>query len=373
MKKKKKIAYVVGTRPEIIRSASIIGALRNDPEVAFQLVHAGQHYDYAMSGSFFKELNLPLPDKDLSVGSGSHGEQTAKIIKGAEEFFLEFKPDIVVVFGDTNSSLAAALAAAKLQIAIAHLEAGCREWDMSLPEEINRRLIDHCSNVLFAVSEASVKNLRDERVLGAVYNTGDPLSDVFHFNFRQSKKLRLREELGLAAGEYLFLTVHRAGNVDNPVCFRQILDALQSIEKYRIVFPIHPRTRDRLAKLKYPQRKLSNFLIIDPLQYQETLHLVADARMAITDSGGLQKEVFWAKVPCITLRDITAWSETVDLGVNFLTGADTKKIVDTIVYVDKEYGRIKNIFTTVKDPYYRPDTVKRTVALLKEFCNKPWS
>ncbi len=367
MASKIKIVYVIGTRPEIIRSARVINLLRKDKDIDFRLVHTGQHYDYAMSGSFFKELGLGAPDKQFSAGSGGHGAQTGKMLADLEMFFQEFIPDVVIVFGDTNSSLAAALAATKLHIPIAHLEAGCREWDMSLPEEVNRRLIDHCSDLLFAVSEASVKNLKDERVLGAIYNTGDPLYDIFQTNIATSKKLQLTNKLGLKTGEYILLTTHRAGSVDNPLHFKNILEALNVIKKYRVVFPIHPRAKNQLEKLNYPREKLSNFLIIDPLQHQEILHLISNARLVVTDSGGLQKEVFWAKVPCITLRDITAWSETVDLGVNFLTETDKKKIIGTIKYIDKNHDRIKKMFIKIKDPYHKPQTAEKTIALIKKF------
>ena len=364
---KKKVAYVLGTRPDIVRSAHIIQALRNDPEVTLQLIHTGQHYDYAMSKAFFKELGLPVPGVNLRVGAKSQGAQTAQMIEGLEKCFEKWRPDIVAVFGDTNSSLAAALAATKLHIPLAHLEAGPREWDMTLPEEGNRRLIGHCAILLLAVSENSVKNLRRERVLGEVYNTGDPLFNVFRESWKRSKKMGLQKKLGLKKGGYIFLTLHRQGNVDNPVRFRNILDALSACP-FRIVFPIHPRTKVRLEELGYPPKKLSNFIITDPLEHAEVLHLVSGARIVVTDSGGLQKEVFWAKVPCITLRDVTAWSETVERGVNFLAGTNTRKIAATITHIESRHEEIRRRFSHAKDPYYRPHTTKKTVELLKKYC-----
>lgn len=370
MSNKKKIVYIVGTRPEIIRSAGIIVRLKKDPEVDFKLVHTGQHYDYDMSESFFKELNLPMPDLNLKVGVGSARLMPA-MIAGLEDFFEKFKPDIVAMLGDTNSALAALIAAMKYDIPVAHLEAGPREWDMSLPEEKNRRLIDHVSNVLFAVSDVSVKNLRGEKVLGEIFNTGDPLYEVFQNNLRQSKKSQLIEKLCLKTKEYILLTVHRAGNVDDPKKMRNILDALVS-QPYKVVWPIHPRAKKRLQELKYSKNKLSKFLIINPLGSREILRLISGSKMVVTDSGGLQKEVFWAKIPCITLRDITAWSETVDLGVNFLAETDTKKIKSAIKYIDAKYEKIMKKFTKIKDPYYKPDTTARTVALIKKFAGKKW-
>ncbi|MBI2022994.1 UDP-N-acetylglucosamine 2-epimerase (non-hydrolyzing) [Candidatus Giovannonibacteria bacterium] len=372
MKNKKKIVYIVGTRPEIIRSAGVISRLKKDPEVNFRLIHTGQHYDYEMSESFFKELKLPMPDKNLKAGKNSKRRLMPVMTAGLEEFFEKFNPDIIAVLGDTYSSLAALVAAMKYNIPIAHLEAGPREWDMSLPEEKNRRLIDHASNVLFAVSDTSAKNLRDEKVLGKIFNTGDPLYEVFQKNFRESKSLDLREKLGLKEEKYIFLTMHRAGNVDDPKKMKNVLDALRSLQKYKVVWPIHPRTKARLEKLKYAKKGLANFVIIEPLENREVLHLIAGASIVVTDSGGLQKEVFWSKVPCITLRDITAWSETVDLGVNFLAGTDKKRIIDAVRQIDSEHDKIQEIFNKIKDPYYKSDTVERTVSLIKKFAGKKW-
>lgn len=370
MAKKKKIVYVVGTRPEIIRSARIIIDLKKDREIDFRLIHTGQHYDYDMSETFFKELGVPTPDINLKVGPGKQGEQMAKMIIGLEKFFEEFKPDIVVIYGDTNSSLAATLIANKLNIPIAHLEAGCREWEMDVPEEVNRRLIDHCSNVLFTVSESAVKNLKSEKVLGKIFNTGDLLYDVFHSDLIGSGKSKLCEKLGLKPGNYIFLTVHRNKNVDNSAILINLLETLNSLKKYQIVFPIHPRTKNQLEKLKYTSNKLQNFLILDPLSHQETIYLIHNARMVITDSGGLQKEAFWAKTPCITLRNITAWSETVDLGVNFLVNTDKKRIIAAIKHIDKNYNTIKKTFAEIKNPYYQSNSVRKTIALMKKFNNK---
>ena len=369
---KKKIVYIVGTRPEIIRSASIILALKQDRQIEFKLVHTGQHYNYLMDRIFFKELNLPKSDINLEVGSGRHGEQTAKIMLRFEKFLLDFKPDMVAVFGDTNSSLAAALAAVKLQIPLAHLEAGAREWEMDMPEEINRRLIDHCSNLLLAVSENCVQNLKKENVLGEIYNTGDPLYDVFKKFFQKSLKLKLIDQLGLKKKEYILLTLHRPKNVDDQKTFEDILSTLALIKKLPIVFPVHPRTRKQLGKLKNAKIVESKFIFIDPLSYQEILHLVNQAKIVVTDSGGLQKEAFWAKVPCITLREHTAWIETVNLGVNFLTDANRKGFKQSVYQVIKNDKFIRQSFLKLSNPYVKKDITKRIVELLKNFSGKKW-
>lgn len=371
-KQKTNIAYIIGTRPEIIRSADLIRALASDETVEFKLVHTGQHYDYEMSEVFFKQLDVPMPDLNLGVGSGKHGAQTAKMMIGLEDFFLSFQPDIVGIFGDTNSSLAGALVAAKLGIPIAHLEAGCREWDMRLPEEMNRRIIDHMSNVAFAFSRDAMKNLKDERVLAEVYNTGDPLFEVFEKNLKESATSDIRDRLGVTEGEYFFATIHRAGNVGNLDNFRSILDGLSAHADKPIIFPIHPHSKKQLEKLNYPAEKLVQFMLIDPIPYMDLLHLVAGAEMVVTDSGGLQKEVFWAKIPCITLRDITAWSETVDLGVNFLAGFDSEKIGSAIAHIRAHRKEIDAHFASMENPYYKPDTTGMMVNLLKKHAGKRW-
>ncbi|MCL4384846.1 MAG: UDP-N-acetylglucosamine 2-epimerase [Cyanobacteria bacterium] len=230
---RKKIIYIIGTRPEIIRSALIISKLKVDSKVLFRLVHTGQHYDYLMDKIFFKELNLPDPDINLEVGSMTHSKQIAEIILKLENFYLQFQPDLVVVFGDTNSSLAGALTAAKLNIPIAHIEAGCREWEMDLPEELNRRLIDHCSNLLLTVSETWVKNLENEEVMGKIYNLGDPLYYVFKKYYDISLNTELSNKLGLEDRKYFLLTLHRSKNVDN---IENLVDILSVFDYFNTSF-----------------------------------------------------------------------------------------------------------------------------------------
>lgn len=369
----KKIAYIIGTRPEIIRSAFVILSLKADKEVIFKVVHTGQHYDYLMNETFFQEFGLSKPDVNLGVGSGTHAELTANIILKLEKFFLKFRPELVVVFGDTDSSLAAALTAVKLQIPVTHLEAGCRGWEMDMPEEINRRLIDHCSNLLLAVSENCVSNLKKEKVIGQIFNTGDPLYDVFKKCIKEIRKLQTIEKFGLKRGEYFLLTLHRAKNVDEEDNLKNILLALASFKDVPIIFPVHPRTKKRLEKNRFLIKKCSNFVFINPVGYGEILGLVGGAKIAITDSGGLQKEALWCKIPCITLREHSEWVETVNLGINFLTGTDKDKIKKTIHYIINHYKIIEEKLLKSRNPYSKPNITKRIIELLKKFSGKKWN
>lgn len=365
---KKKIVYIIGTRPEIIRSVSVIKLLRKDPEVALSLVNTGQHYDYAMSQAFFDGLDLKGPDFNLNIGSGSHAEQSAKIMIGLEKYFLEFKPDMVVVFGDTDSSLAAALAAVKLKIPVAHLEAGCREWEMDLPEEINRRLIDHCSALLLTVSRLSSENLKREHVAGKIYFTGDPLYEVFKKTVKEKRQSELLNNFGLSKNNFILATIHRDKNVDIKERLANIMTAISSIKNLKILFPVHPRTQKRLDEFnlltKYQD---SNIVFTKPLNYNEIIILLSQAKIVITDSGGLQKEAFWSKVPCITIREHTAWAETVDLGVNYLVSANVSEIKQNIYYILKHYEKIKKMLLKSPNPYAKKDITRKIVKLLKDF------
>lgn len=367
---KKKICITLGTRPEIIRLAGIINELRADRTVDFKLVYTGQHYDFLMKDVFFKELNVSLPDIDLKVGSDSHARQTAEIMLGIEKYFNENRPDIVVVFGDTNSSLAVALTAVKMKIPLAHLEAGAREWEMDIPEEVNRRLIDHCSNVLIAVSDNCVQNLRNESIMGDIYNLGDPLFDTFNKNFHEDNTTG-KLALGLEK-KYILLTIHRDKNVDDLKKLKEIIEAI-ILCQIPVIFPVHPRTKKQLSLLKFPKNKLKKINFIEPLGYRETIGYLRNARLAITDSGGLQKEAFWCKIPCITIRDHTCWSETVRLGGNFLSKIDKKSINSRINYILNNENQIIGKLQTAKNPYFKPDITKNTVKIIKSYAGKSWA
>lgn len=370
---KNKIVYVIGTRPEIIRSAFIIKKLKEDPEVDFKLLHTGQHYSYLMDKVFFDELKVPPPDINLGVGSKTHTKQIAEIMVKTEEFFNQFKPNMACVFGDTNSTLAVAIVAVKMNIPLCHIEAGFREWEMDLPEEANRRLTDHSANLLLALSQNMVNNLKTEKVLGIIYNTGDPQYEIFQYYYKKASKINLLKTYKLKKNSYILLTIHRDKNVDNIQTLLSILNELNNTS-LPIVFPLHPRTRKQL-EIYNPSyyKKLPNILFIEPLKYVFLLHILSNALMVVTDSGGLQKEVFWAKKPCITLKTFSGWVETVNLGVNFLTDpTDGQTIGQTVQYVLKNNDQITKKFQNITNPYYKKDCSENIVKLIKQYAGKSW-
>ncbi len=329
-----KIATIVGARPQFIKMAPVSKELRKHFEEV--VIHTGQHYDYEMNRIFFEQLGIPEPDYYLGVGSGSHGYQTGEMLKGIEEVLIKEQPDIVLVYGDTNSTLAGALAAVKLHIKVAHVEAGLRSFDKGMPEEVNRVLTDHVSDYLFAPTETAVKNLHGEGLKEGVYLTGDVMYDALLHNIKIAReKSRILDELGLNPKEYLLATVHRAENTDNVGRLRNIIEAfIESNET--IVFPAHPRTRKYLEAygLIGEVEKAGNVLLIPPVGYLDMLVLEENARKILTDSGGVQKEAYFLKVPCITLRERTEWVETVEDGWNLLVGATKEKILRAIKEFD---------------------------------------
>jgi UDP-N-acetylglucosamine 2-epimerase len=319
-----KIISVVGARPEFIQATPISRALRASQNHQEILVHTGQHYDYLMSQTFFDELGIPAPDYNLDVGSGSHGLQTAQILTRMEEVLLKEKPDLVMVRGDTNSTLAGALAAVKLHIPTAHVEAGERSFDRRMPEEINRLVSDSVADIHFCVSQAAVSRLAAEGITATVYRVGDVMLDAMLQNKPVARrKSDILAQLDLKPGAYTLVTIHRAANTDDPVRFRQITQALDSVSE-TIVFPAHPRTRKILERLGVefgPHVKL-----IEPVGYFDMMMLEEHARLIATDSGGVQREAYFLGIPCLTLRDETEWIETVEAGWNKLVGADPEQI-----------------------------------------------
>jgi UDP-N-acetylglucosamine 2-epimerase (non-hydrolysing) len=335
-----KVMLVFGTRPQIIKSAAVIHEALKCPEIELQVVHTGQHYDFQMSRIFLEQLNLPNPVVNLEVGSGTHSWQTGEIMIRLEKALVNTKPNIVIVPGDTNSTLAGALVAAKSNIPLAHLEAGARSYDMTMPEEINRRLTDHCSNLLFAPTANCVKNLRKENVAGAIHLTGDTMYDSFLAHLHKAKENPILEELGVESDSYAVLTIHRPENVDNSERLANILGAMTELEELAIIFPAHPRTRHQLQLTGLEKRLHTsrNVRLVEPIGYFEMLKLMECAKLVFTDSGGMQKEAFWLGIPCITLRENTEWIETVQKKANILVGASKDKIISSArtILEDKE-------------------------------------
>lgn len=325
-----KIASIVGARPQFIKAAPVCRALRRSGLHTEILIHTGQHYDPSMSDVFFEELNIPAPDHHLGVGSAPHGEQTGAMLAAVERIFLAERPDAVLVYGDTNSTLAGALAAAKLSIPTAHVEAGLRSFNRRMPEEINRVVADHLAALLFCPSENAAANLAREGITAGVHVVGDVMADALAAaGERASGRSAILKRLGLRPGGFLLATIHRAENTDDSVRLQAILKAFARIPE-TIVFPVHPRTRKTLAALGDPHLTLPNLRTIDPVGYLDMARLERSARLILTDSGGVQKEAYWLGVPCLTLRDETEWVETVEAGWNRLVGADTAAIVGAV-------------------------------------------
>jgi UDP-GlcNAc3NAcA epimerase len=331
-----RIVTIVGARPQFIKAAMLSVQLRTEHEEI--VVHTGQHYDDNMSDIFFRELGLPDADHNLEVGSGSHGEQTAAMLIGIEKLLLSVDPDVVLVYGDTNSTLAGALTAAKLKIPIAHVEAGLRSFNRDMPEEINRVVTDHLSRWLFAPSEVAVNQLKAEGVHGGLYQVGDIMADcVREFSQPDKNRSDVLERLGLRQGEYAVATVHRAENTDDPDRLRGILQGLGQLG-HPVIFSVHPRTKRAIEAhglgklLVSPSDGLpittAGLYTIDPVGYLDMLQLQGNAAVVLTDSGGMQKEAYFLGVPCVTLRDETEWVETVEVSWNRLVGTDPQQIVE---------------------------------------------
>ncbi len=319
-----KVITVVGARPQFVKAAPVSRALRAQG-VDEKLIHTGQHYDYNMSALFFDELDIPEPAWNLGVGSGSHGAQTAAMLTGIEQVLLTEKPDWLLVYGDTNSTLAGALAATKLHVKVAHVEAGLRSFNRRMPEEINRVVTDHVSDLLLCPSQTAVDNLAKEGITHGVHLVGDVMADALAFATERARhRSDILVQLGLAEKGFLLATVHRAENTDDETRLRNIWQAFTEIGE-TIVFPVHPRTRNQLAACRLPPA--ANVRMIEPVGYLDMVMLEQSAKMILTDSGGIQKEAYWLGVPCVTLRDETEWVETVLAGWNVLVGADPLKII----------------------------------------------
>jgi UDP-GlcNAc3NAcA epimerase len=319
-----KILSVVGARPEFVQAMPISQAMRAGHREI--LVHTGQHYDYQMSQAFFDELDIPVPDYNLGVGSATQAQQTAEIMVGLEKVLLEEKPDFMIIRGDTNSSLAAALTASKLNIPFAHVEAGERSFNRTMPEEINRLVADRLANLHYCVSQAAEQNLSAEGITGSVYWVGDVMLDALLYARPLARaKSKILEKLQIEPHKYSLVTIHRAANTDDPKRLEQIVLALNQVSE-PVILPVHPRTQKALSGLHLHFE--DNVRIIEPVGYFDMLVLEENARLIATDSGGVQREAYYLEIPCLTLRDETEWVGTVNAGWNKLSGADQNLILE---------------------------------------------
>jgi UDP-GlcNAc3NAcA epimerase len=329
-----KILTIVGARPQFIKAAAITRVLNDiaHDNVEEIMVHTGQHYDAKMSQVFFDELEIPEPKYNLGIAAGTHGDMTGRMLIGIEKVILDEKPDWLLVYGDTNSTIAGALAASKTHLPIAHVEAGLRSFNMRMPEEINRIVTDRISTLLFCPTVTAVENLRNEGMLKGVHNVGDVMYDqALFFRDKARERSRVLEELGVRHGDFILVTCHRAENTDDQRRLTEIVNAIEELaEQIKVVFPLHPRTRKLMDQYGLLEQ-LKKALMVDPLPFLDMVALEQAAKVILTDSGGVQKEAFFYNVPCVTMRDETEWIETVDLGWNFVTGASHHRIVSAVL------------------------------------------
>lgn len=365
MKKKIKILTVVGTRPNFIKIAPLFEEFKKYKEIEPILVHTGQHYDFEMSKVFFQTLNITKPNYDLIVGSRLHGCQTAKAMEKIEPVILKEKPNLVIVVGDVNSTLAGALTAAKLHFPVVHVEAGLRSFDMSMPEEVNRLLTDHLSDYLFVTEPSGVKNLLAEGISKKkIYLVGNIMIDTLKKSEHNSKKSKVLKKLNLKKKNYAVLTLHRPENVDDKKIFKGILGAIEEIQKKtKIIWPIHPRAKKQLKKFKFlnKTRGMKNLILTKPLGYLELLSLNNQAGFVMTDSGGIQEETTALGVPCLTLRKTTERPITVEIGTNKVIGLNKEVIIKEafkIIAGNAKKGKVPN--------YWDGKTAQRIVAILSK-------
>lgn len=329
-----KVITVIGARPQFVKSSAVSNVLRNKHEEI--IIHTGQHYDENMSKIFFDELNIPTPDYNLEIGSGNHGYQTGSMLIKLENIYIKEKPDLVLVYGDTNSTLAGALCASKLLIPVAHVEAGLRSFNLKMPEEQNRILTDHISKILLTPTNTANFNLKKEGITNGIYNVGDVMFDAT-LNFKELAKNKsyLLDKYNIAPNNYILVTIHRAENTNDINRLTNIVDALNESEN-NIILPLHPRTKKYIED--YGLKFNNNIKVIEPVGYLEMIFLELNSKKIVTDSGGVQKEAFFIGKPCITLRDETEWVETIENGWNILVGTDKNMII----------SNIKNFYPKVK-------------------------
>ncbi|WP_207000522.1 non-hydrolyzing UDP-N-acetylglucosamine 2-epimerase [Trinickia mobilis] len=338
----KKILTVVGARPQFIKAAAVSRALAEGyaSKLTEIMVHTGQHYDNNMSQVFFDELGIPEPAHNLEISGGTHGVMTGRMLEGIERVMLSDRPDVVLIYGDTNSTLAGALAAVKLHIPVAHVEAGLRSFNMRMPEEVNRIVADRVSSLLFCPTETAVRNLANEGIVNGVSNVGDVMYDVsLHYAKVAVEQSKIAAQLGVTDGRYVLATCHRAENTDDPKRMRSIAAALGELAKdIPVVLPLHPRTRQIVANQGLLDL-LGDVQVVEPLSFLDMVRLEQSAKVILTDSGGVQKEAFFYGVPCVTMRDETEWVETVSSGWNVLVGADKDKLLAAVHEAAMPAGR----------------------------------
>ena len=354
-----KLLTVVGARPQFIKLAPVSKEIRKFATEV--IVHTGQHYDENMSDVFFDELGIPKPNYNLSIGSKSHGEQTGLMLAQLEKLIMEEKPTCVLVYGDTNSTLAGALAASKLHVPVIHVEAGLRSFNKKMPEEINRILTDHVSELLFVPTKVGVNNLKNEGIDTNVYEVGDVMYDAVLQNTEKANCRYSLEKYNIEEKEYVLLTLHRAENTDHKERFESIIKGLGDV-KQQILWPLHPRTKKYLNQYNIDLAKYKHIKVTEPVGYLEMLLLMKNALRIITDSGGVQKEAYFMQTPCVTLREETEWVETVEVGANVLVGADTRQI--------SEEGTNFSVCFNNKPDLYGDGKASRKIAELisKYFC-----
>jgi UDP-N-acetylglucosamine 2-epimerase (non-hydrolysing) len=365
-----RLLLVVGARPNFMKMAPIIHELKKNADAfEWRLVHTGQHYDAAMSEIFFEQLGIPQPDVDLGVGSGSHAQQTAAVMAAFEPQVQEWRPDMVIVVGDVNSTLACALVATKLHVAVAHVEAGLRSFDRSMPEEINRMLTDQISDLLFTTEASAEDNLRREGVdASKIHFTGNVMIDTLLAHSAEARRRGVAGRLGLTPRQYGVLTLHRPSNVDDPRAFERLFDAIGRIaEEVPIVFPVHPRTRPALERSSRvaPLIAAKRLLLFDPLGYLDFLGLMADSAIVLTDSGGIQEETTVLGIPCLTMRETTERPVTISDGTNLLVGTDPANILDGWQRVKQ--GRASDVTSRVP-PRWDGRAAERIVGVLRSYA-----
>lgn len=367
-----RVASIVGARPQFVKVSPVSRAMGASCRIDDHIVHTGQHYDDSMSQVFFDELQIPRPSVNLGIGSGPQGRQTARMLESIEEYLLQIRPDAVVVYGDTNSTLAGALAAAKLHIPVAHVEAGLRSFNRRMPEELNRIATDHLSTVLFAPTATAVDNLGTEGLRSRTILTGDVMYDAVLFYARRAlEQSNIVNRLGLEAGSYGVATIHRAENTQ-PAELRTVLHALNAAaERFgHLVFPMHPRTSAILRTEVSGWQPASSLQIVDPLGYLDMLALVQGAKWVLTDSGGLQKEAYFLGCPCVTLRNETEWLETLEGGANVIAGGDARGLLESLERLAHRPRRgLGSPPTPVAGPFGAGNAAQRIVASLIELVD----